>query len=213
MVRKKFKLKFRVIALIGPPGSGKGTTKKCVIGPYCEKHKIPLIVIPMSEEISLYLDENPGIAPRVRQDMAEGRLVEDNVVIEVLRRALKRIKKLPNALYVLDGMPRTMGQFTTCFYEVLEALGIKPNEYLFANLKTPPWLWGFRAANRKEDRVDDGKEEVFIVRCGEFKHKTVPTIRHIKQNAKAIGCGFVNLNGQFILSQPQLATDQIFGHY
>jgi adenylate kinase family enzyme len=210
--KRRSKLKVRVIALIGPPGSGKGTTKKYVIQPYCEKHGIPLIIIPMSEEISLYLDENAGIAPSVRQDMAEGRLVADKIVIEVLRRALKRIKKLPNAIYVLDGMPRTMGQFTTCFYEVLEAFDIKPHEYLFANLKTPAWLWGFRAANRKEDRADDGNEEVFITRCGEFEHKTVPTINHIQQNAERVGYGYLELNGQFIRSQPQLATDQIFGH-
>lgn len=212
MVRKKHKLKFKVIALIGAPGSGKGTTKKYVIQPYCDKHGIPLVVIPMSEEISLYLDENPDIAPSVRRDMDEGRLVADSIVIEVLRRALKRVKKNPNAIYVLDGMPRTMGQFSACFYEVLDAFGVKPHEYLFVGLKTRAALCGFRAANRKDNRVDDGNEEVFMTRCDEHDHKTEPTIDHIKQNVEPIGYGYVELNGQYIRSQPQLATDQIFGH-
>lgn len=204
--------KVRVLAEIGPPGCGKGTTLKKVITPYCEKNCIPLVVIPMSQEISIFLEEHPSVAQRVKEDMRSGRLVEDSIVIEVLKRATERVEKNDNGIYVLDGMPRSMGQIEACLHGVCNALSVSIQEYIFLDFITPPYLCGYRAAKRDEGREDDGDEQVFITRWSEFEQKTQPAIDYLKKNHHRLGFEFVEINGQYVKSQPELAESQIFGH-
>jgi adenylate kinase family enzyme len=205
----------RIIGEIGPPGCGKGTALKHVITPHCERHDIPLVVVPMSDEINSYLNEHPNIAPRVRADMSAGRLVEDAVVIEVLKRCMPKLvpsERKSETLYVLDGMPRTMGQIETCLHLACEIFEVSIKDYIFTNFITPSYLCGFRAAKRDEGRVDDGVEEVFMTRCEEFRNKTLAAIHFLEKNAGRMGYQFVEVDGRYLRSQPHLAASQIFGH-
>lgn len=205
----------RIIGEIGPPGCGKGTALKYVITPYCEKNNIPLVVVPMSSEIDAYLNIHTDIAPRVRMDMAMGRLVDDSVVIEVLKSCMPRLvpkERKEETLYVLDGMPRTMGQIEVCLHSACEIFEVAIADYTFVDFITPAYLCGYRAAKRDEGRVDDGKEEVYLTRCEEFGNKTKPAIHFLKQNANFMGYRFTEVDGRYLKSQPQLATSQIFGH-
>ncbi len=205
----------RIIGEIGPPGCGKGTALKHVISPYCEKHNIPLVVVPMSDAINSYLDVHPDLVSRVRADMRLGRLVEDQVVIAVLEQCMPKLiptERADETLYVLDGMPRSMGQIETCLHRACEILKVEIKDYTFLNFITPSHLCGYRAAKRDEGRPDDGIEEVYLTRCEEFRSKTAPAIHFLEKNAKRIGYDFIEIDGRFLRSQPQLATSQIFGH-
>lgn len=205
----------KIYGEIGPPGCGKGTALRSVIRPYCERHQIPLVVVPMSTEISAYLDEHHEIAQRVRTDMSLGRLVDDKVVIEVLKRCMPKIipsERADEAVYVLDGMPRTMGQIETCLHGACKVFGVGLKDYMFLNFITPLELCGFRTANRKDDdRLEQPSEEVFMTRWDEFRSKTLPAVDFLRSNAERMGFGFLDINGRYLMSQPELAMSQIFG--
>jgi adenylate kinase family enzyme len=184
--------------------------RRHVIEPYCKTKGIPLVVIPMSEEIEVFLGENPSIAPQVRLDMKSGRLVEDKIVLEVLARALARVEMTEESIYLLDGMPRTMGQIELCLYGVCNKFGVPVEDYTFLNFVTPEFLCGHRSAKRDEGREDDGEDAV-ITRWAEFKQKTAPAISYLETNAKQLGYGFIEVNGLYIRTQPELTTNLIFG--
>ncbi|MBS3818697.1 adenylate kinase [bacterium] len=90
------------IILMGPPGSGKGTQASRVE----ERYGFP--VISTGNLIRREVQEGSELGKKARNSMNAGRLVNDQVVLEILK---KRIFSTDcKKGYVLDGFPRNMNQ-------------------------------------------------------------------------------------------------------
>jgi adenylate kinase len=89
------------IVLLGAPGAGKGTQCKRIVEKYGLLH--------LSSGDILRQERAAGteLAKYAQKYMDSGELVPDEVIVEMMMRA---IKKTPQADFVLDGFPRTVNQ-------------------------------------------------------------------------------------------------------
>lgn len=84
--------------MLGPPGAGKGTQAKILAESYGLPH------ISTGDIFRSNIKRNTEIGKEARKDIDQGRLVPDDVVIEIVKQRLKE-SDCQNG-YVLDGFPR-----------------------------------------------------------------------------------------------------------
>ncbi len=90
------------IILLGAPGSGKGTQGAII----SEKKKIPRIST--GDMLRASVREQSSLGLRVERVMNEGKLVSDNLIIELMQERLAE-DDCGNG-YILDGFPRNLAQ-------------------------------------------------------------------------------------------------------
>ncbi len=90
------------IVMLGPPGAGKGTQAKFI----SEKFAIPHISTGdmLREEMAAHSD----LGKRVEEVIKSGKLVEDSLMIEIVKDRLSRSDVEKG--FILDGYPRTLSQ-------------------------------------------------------------------------------------------------------
>lgn len=112
----------KIIILLGPPGSGKGTQAKKV----AEELSIPHIST--GDLFRENLKQGTDLGKRVKEFLDTGRLVPDAIVVDMLE---DRVSK-PDCIngYVLDGFPRSIPQA-----EALDRLLATSGDYKVINLK------------------------------------------------------------------------------
>lgn len=99
------------LILMGPPGAGKGTQGEIL------RKKLGIPTISTGNMLRAAMKEGTPLGVQVKQCMEEGKLVEDSLIIGIVKERLAQ----PDCAdgYILDGVPRTIAQA-----EALEAAGI-----------------------------------------------------------------------------------------
>lgn len=87
------------IILIAPPAAGKGTQSKLI----CDEYDIPHIST--GDLLRERTSKNDEFALKLKEQMESGKLVSDEVILELLSDKLNQIDE-----YVLDGFPRNINQ-------------------------------------------------------------------------------------------------------
>ena len=87
------------IILIAPPAAGKGTQSKLICDEYNISH------ISTGDLLRERTSTNDEFALKLKEQMESGKLVSDEVILELLSNKLNRIDE-----YVLDGFPRNLNQ-------------------------------------------------------------------------------------------------------
>lgn len=90
------------IVLLGAPGSGKGTLAKKLVGEF----NIPTISI--GDLFRNIVQEGTEFGKKIQQIMNEGKLVSNDIVIELLKNRLSQ-QDAQNG-FILDGYPRSIEQ-------------------------------------------------------------------------------------------------------
>ena len=88
--------------LLGPPGSGKGTQGPILAKRFCACH------LATGDMLRAVASEPTDLGRRVKQTMAEGKLVNDQLMIEMIESSLQKPECQDG--YLLDGFPRTIEQ-------------------------------------------------------------------------------------------------------
>jgi adenylate kinase len=90
------------IVLLGPPGAGKGTQSKRIT----EYYRIPQVST--GDLLREHVKQGTALGIQVRDLLAKGELVPDNLVCDIVARRLRE----PDAQrgFILDGFPRTATQ-------------------------------------------------------------------------------------------------------
>lgn len=176
------------IVLIGPPASGKSTQAKRI----SEKFGIPRIST--GDILRKHVADQTELGMLAQEDMNQGKLVSDDIVIRMMEERLKE-EDCANG-YLLDGYPRTVRQARSL--ELIEGLDVVlylnvgdeeiikrmsgrrvcPDcEAVYHFINDPPRLEGVcdKCGSNLTIREDD-KEETIRRRLEVFKEETSPLI-------------------------------------
>ncbi|MFH1415804.1 MAG: nucleoside monophosphate kinase, partial [Elusimicrobiota bacterium] len=91
------------LLIIGPPAAGKGTFSKMISSDYGNIH------ISMGDLLRDVAEEKTSLGRKVKDTMAAGGLVNDEVVIDILKNRLRKDDIVEKG-FILDGFPRTIEQ-------------------------------------------------------------------------------------------------------
>src|SRR5271167_2664204 len=96
----------KIVLLIGPPGSGKGTLGHAAAA------KLPNVLhISLGDFVRDEMqDPNSRFGKSVSPFVHRGELVPDNIMLDILNRRLQQPDALASSTILLDGFPRTRHQ-------------------------------------------------------------------------------------------------------
>ena len=136
------------ILLLGPQGSGKGTQAKRIAEAYGVPH------VATGDMFRAAVAEESELGRQVAPILEEGRLVPDDLTIELIRERLADVEG-----FVLDGFPRTMAQ-AEALDSMLDDIG-KPLDAVIL-LQVSDEVATERLGNRAllEGRADDSPEAI-----------------------------------------------------
>ncbi len=123
------------LILLGPPGAGKGTQAEIL------RQKLGIPTISTGNMLRAAMKEGTPLGVQVKQCMEEGKLVEDSLIIGIVKEHLAQ----PDCAngYILDGVPRTVAQA-----ETMEKEGLMELDYVLSLEATPEQILS-RMTNRR----------------------------------------------------------------
>ncbi len=191
--------------LLGPPGAGKGTQAERLCGELSIPH------LATGDLLRAAVAHQTPVGLAVKPYMEAGRLVPDEVVIDVVMEAIETAKAKKRDGYVLDGFPRTFRQ-AEALEKVLKKRREKidqvilidtPDEVIQARLmqrrSCPDPLCGavynLTSKPPKKDNVcdlcgkklivrDDDRPETIRVRQQQYWHDTAPLVDFYERRGK-----------------------------
>jgi len=165
------------ILILGPQGSGKGTQAKRIASEYGFVH------IATGEILRAAVALGSEIGRRVQPILEAGQLVDDELMIELIRDRLDE----PDAVegFVLDGFPRTLVQ-AEALDLMLAEIG-RPLVVVFEFLISDEiCIQRLLARAELEGRTDDTPEAI-ARRLALFHELTEPVVEHYRVTGKLVG--------------------------
>lgn len=176
------------LVLFGPPGAGKGTQSAKLI------EKYQLVHISTGDLFRMHIKEETALGKQVKQILADGLLVPDQVTIDMLE---EQVQKNPQAKgFIFDGFPRTVPQ-AQALDDFLASKGESIN--LVVKLDVTEDEIKQRIAERQKisGRVDDEAEKL-LKRIDEYFTKTIHVLPYYEGQGKvAVVNGIGNIETIF----------------
>jgi adenylate kinase len=163
------------LVLFGPPGAGKGTQSENIIKKYNLSH------ISTGDLFRKHLKEGTDLGKLAQKYMDDGKLVPDQVVIDMVDDKIKNDQKVKG--YIFDGFPRTVAQA-----EALDKLmnGKETPISCMISLEVPKDELKKRLLNRglTSGRADDQDESKINTRIQVYLDETLPVAQYYKEQGK-----------------------------
>ncbi|GIW21913.1 MAG: adenylate kinase [Candidatus Sericytochromatia bacterium] len=187
------------ILFLGPPGSGKGTQSKIL------ENKFGILQISTGDILRKAIENKTDLGNKAKSFMDEGKLVPDNLMIELIKEVFSQENFTDN--WLMDGFPRTLNQ-AVAFDNLLSELNKKLDVAIEVDVNKDlliKRITGRRICRNcqapyhidfKKPKVDDicdycgsndiyqrndDKEEVVLNRLKVYKEQTLPLIDYYKK--------------------------------
>lgn len=133
------------LIIFGAPGVGKGTQAKLI------SEKLNLAHFSTGDILRKEVEEQTELGLKAKEIIERGELVPDEIMIGIVRKALKNIKDKDG--FILDGFPRTLPQ-AVALSELFDELNIRPVKIIYLEVNEDELV------NRliKRGRTDDTPE-------------------------------------------------------
>ncbi len=163
------------LILFGPPGSGKGTQSEKLISKYGLKH------LSTGDLLRSEIAVQTPLGLAVKSLMAEGKLVPDEIVIEMINSALDNNPHVNGFLF--DGFPRTTAQ-AEALDKLLSQKGTEIALVLALQVRQQELVKRLLSRGRTSERADDVNEDIIAARIAEYEKKTAAVAEHYKEFGK-----------------------------
>ena len=156
------------LVLLGPPGAGKGTQANLI----CEKYN--LSHLSTGDLLRMEIANKSEIGVKAKQIIDEGKLVSNDIIINVIKSFFNNNKNLSG--YLLDGFPRNTEQAKLLDKLMLE---LKDKISCVIQLDVDEKHLKDRILSRgKEEGRSDDNEETLIKRLETYFNETMPLIKY-----------------------------------
>jgi adenylate kinase len=155
------------LIITGPPGSGKGTYAAKIAAEYGVVH------ISVGELLRAYAQAHPAVAGI----MAQGKLVDSQLVLDVVRRRLAA-DDIRERGFILDGFPRRPNE-GAALQDMLGEAGV--DGVIELNVPEAELLRRILARGRADDKADVFRERMKI-----HREQTVPAVERFKHGAPVL---------------------------
>lgn len=161
----------KIVIIIGPPGSGKGTVSKML------SDKKGMLHISTGELIRKSDDEE------LKDIIKDGNFIPDSKMLKMLRKEIKN-SDLSKGI-ILDGFPRTIRQAKS-LDSMLGKMGLGLSHAIYLDVEESVAKDRIKERSEKENRSDDKSEKVVGKRFDEYREKTLPIIDFYTRSRKNI---------------------------
>jgi len=159
------------LILFGPPGCGKGTqAKKLVDGR-------GMVQLSTGDMLRAAIAAESPLGLQVRDIMARGDLVPDEVVIALIEERLPEAESAGGAIF--DGFPRTIAQ-AQALDAMLAGRGARIDRVIRLIVDEPELLERVTGRFREQGRPDDNPD-TFKTRLAAYNAQTAPLIPYYEQ--------------------------------
>jgi adenylate kinase len=162
------------LILFGPPGAGKGTQSAKLIDKY------QLVHISTGDLFRMHIGNDTALGQRVKQILADGKLVPDSITIDMLE---EEVQKNPKAKgFIFDGFPRTVPQ-AEALDAFLAGKGEKIDGVVQLDVDGEEIKERIAARQKISGRADDDAAKL-IIRIDEYFTKTIHVIPYYEAQEK-----------------------------
>src|SRR5580658_7473615 len=155
------------ILMVAPPGAGKGTQGALIAAHFDIPH------IATGELLRDHVTRQTALGQAVQEYLDRGELVPDQIVLDMLREAMIEAKAAGGG-FVLDGIPRNMGQ-AHATYLISRELGMIANVVLHLQADDTELIRRLLARAALEHRSDDTRE-IITQRLAVYHEVTSPIL-------------------------------------
>ena len=185
------------VLLLGPQGSGKGTQAKRIQAEYGIPH------IATGEILRAAIDAESELGRRVKPIVESGRLVPDDLMIELIRERLGEDDAQEG--FILDGFPRTLPQ-AEALDEMLADIGRQLSIVFGFQLEDEIGIERMLRRAEVEGRKDDTPEAI-AERLRLYHEQTEPLIGHYRAQGNLVGI-HAQMTVDEVFSEIQEALEQ-----
>ncbi|HYY81390.1 MAG TPA: adenylate kinase [Actinomycetes bacterium] len=156
------------LILLGPPGAGKGTQARRIVGRFGGVH------VATGEILRANAERGTDLGREARRYMDRGDLVPDELVVGMM---LTRLDEPDAAGFVLDGFPRTQAQ-AKALDRHLDEVGRPLDAVLSLEIGEQELRRRLAGRAAEQDRADDEHERAVTRRLQVFASETAPLVAY-----------------------------------
>jgi adenylate kinase len=162
----------KIIVVLGPPGSGKGTQSKLLV------EKLAYAFFGMGDALRAYGKRDNEVAKKIKAIIDQGYIVTDDLAEIVATESLESISDKPGL--ISEGYPRTPGQ-VEIIDKFMAKHGITDLKVLSIQADKQKLIDRILKRGKLEGRVDDADIASIEKRFDEYEKKTAKIIEYYKQ--------------------------------
>jgi adenylate kinase len=159
----------KILVIMGPPGSGKGTFSKRLSDKEGYNHISTGDLIRKSKD------------PELKAKIAQGEFIDDKTMLAMLRKEVKKMD--PGKGIIFDGFPRTVKQ-AGMLDSMLGKMGLGLSHTIYLDLDEKAATDRILSRAEKENRADDKDPEIVKKRFRTYEEKTAPLIELYQKSRK-----------------------------
>lgn len=159
----------KILVIMGPPGSGKGTFSKKLAERNGFSHISTGDLIRKSDDKEL------------KAKIAKGEYADDKTMVKMLKKELENID--PKGGIIFDGFPRTIKQ-AGMLDSLLGKMGLGLSHAVYLDLSEEKAKERILKRAKEENREDDKDPEVISTRFKKYQEKTAPLVELYTKSRK-----------------------------